>query len=334
MQVSLGKNITIPADSLNRISLEKLANLIQFADDNLVRQVNQLRTVLTIDPKKYRQLKTQLPYFTCGMFNPSYRKMENFSQANCFVLDFDHLIEKGITTIAVKQKIIDDKRVALAFVSPSNDGVKVIFCLKEPLYDHAKFSIFYKAFALKFAKQYGLDQVVDGRTSDVTRACFLSVDHALHFNGEPELVEVAKYVDFDSYSSLQQVRMEFAEVEQQIEQLHVPPQKNSPSEEALLQIRQTLNPTQKVKAKSYYVPHELELKLPQIQEHITNFGISIESIRSISYGKQMKFVLGDIWAELNVFYGSKGYSIVKSTKNGSHSGLTDTVHQILTDLLL
>lgn len=334
MQVSLGKNITMPADSLNRISLEKLANLIQFADDNLVRQVNQLRTVLTIDPQKYRQLKTQLPYFTCGMFNPNYRKMENFSHTSSFVLDFDHLIEKRIRPNIVKEKIADDKRVALSFISPSNDGIKVIFCLKEPLYDPAKFSIFYKAFALKFAKQYGLDQVVDSRTSDVTRACFLSVDQTLHFNEEPELVEVSKYVDFDSYSSLQQVRMELDEVEHREGQLPAPPQKNSPSEESLQQIRQMLNPSQKVKAKSYYVPHELEQKVPQIQDYVNGFGISIESVRSISYGKQMKFVLGDIWAELNVFYGSKGYSIVKSTKSGSHSGLTDTVYQILTELLL
>ena len=57
--------------------------------------------------------------------------------------------------------------------------------------------MFYKLFVHKFSVKYGLEQVVDTRTCDVTRACFLSADSEAYFNPEPELVVVDDYIKTD-----------------------------------------------------------------------------------------------------------------------------------------
>ena len=66
--------------------------------------------------------------------------------------------------------------MVLCFLSPSEDGLKVLFRLKERCYDTGIYTLFYKAFVTSFSSQYQLEQVLDGRTCDVCRACFISAD--------------------------------------------------------------------------------------------------------------------------------------------------------------
>ena len=44
------------------------------------------------------------------------------------------------------------------------------------------YSLFYKKFVKSFSEQYDLQQVVDAKTSDVSRACFLSHDKDAFYN--------------------------------------------------------------------------------------------------------------------------------------------------------
>ena len=57
-------------------------------------------------------------------------------------------------------------------------------------------------------------------------------------------------------------------------------------------------------------------------------------VNNINYGKKMVFVINNIWAEINIFYGKKGFSVVKTPKHGSNSELADIVQKILCELLL
>jgi hypothetical protein len=41
----------------------------------------------------------------------------------------------------------------------------------------------------------------------------------------------------------------------------------------------------------------------------------------------------DTWCELNLFYGKRGFSIVKTTKSGSHAELADLAANVLRELL-
>lgn len=136
------------------------------------------------------------------MFNPPYRRTENFAYTEYFILDFDHLCEKGKDLRVVREKIQSDNRVVMCFLSPGEDGFKVLFRLKERCYDAGLYSIFYRLFLKDFSSLYGLEQVVNERTSDVCRACFISIDKEAFYNPCAECVNMDSYLDKDDVCEL------------------------------------------------------------------------------------------------------------------------------------
>ena len=83
--ISFGNNIRQPKDILNKISVKTVYQKIVNPKPQLLSLIEQLRTVATIDAKMYRALKVQLPYFIAAIFNPPYRKIENFAFAEYFI---------------------------------------------------------------------------------------------------------------------------------------------------------------------------------------------------------------------------------------------------------
>ena len=116
-------------------------------------------------------------------------------QTEYFVVDIDHIEEKELSINDLKTKFTQDKRVVLCFVSPGQDGLKLIFRLKERCYDAGIYSIFYKLFLSKFGAEYNIQQVIDTRTSDVARACFVSMDANAYYNPEAEPVDLNQYLN-------------------------------------------------------------------------------------------------------------------------------------------
>lgn len=329
-----GKNITQAGDLLQKITIQQIYNTIKNPSAELKTRISQLRMVLSLDPSRYRQLKTTLPYFTCGIFNPPYRKTENFGFIEHFVADYDHLDDSEITPESLKSRLIADEQVEMLFASPSGKGLKVMFRLSERCYDRVQFSMFYKIFINAFSSRYGIATVADNRTSDVTRACFLSADEEAWYNPGAAPVKINAYIDFDSPRQVIEANIFLKE------------QKKEPSEEKesstdeidpdiLNRIKQRLKPDIRLKReKIIYVPEELEEIIERIQKRMEEFGIGIRSVESIHYGKKFVFFLGDKWAEINVFYGKRGYSVVKTPKRGSNNELADISQQILCELLI
>lgn len=326
---SVGKNITAPNDPLIRIDMEKLASIISGRTGNLAPAIEQLRTIYTLDAKKYASLKLGLPYMVCGLFNPPYRKIANFSRTETFILDFDHLAGKELDPVALKQKLIPDGRVTMAFVSPGGDGLKVLFRLSEPCYDAHLYSIFYKLFARRFAMDCNIEQVLDPRTSDVARACFLSHDPELYYNPEAEPIDMSLFVNPDNLHETRKIeaevkkleREESGAVEKVTMQLPMP---------LLKEIREKLNPNIKLREeKNIIVPAEINLVMQRVTDALAEYGISLVSAENIHYGRKLRVVLGQVWAELNLFYGKKGFSVVKTPKRGSNEDLADIAHRIV-----
>lgn len=56
----------------------------------ITSKVRQLRVAYQIASKQYNEQKRTLPYAVCGIFNPPYRKTENFGYIECFVLDISN----------------------------------------------------------------------------------------------------------------------------------------------------------------------------------------------------------------------------------------------------
>jgi len=329
--ISYGQNIRQANDVLNKLSVEIVAQKIMNPKPQLKNLIDQLRTIAAIDPAKYRSLKVQLPYFVAANFKPSFRKIENFAFTQYFILDIDHLSDKHIEIEHVMNKMKNDSRILLAFKSPSNDGLKVFFKLSEKCYDAGKYTLFYKAFAQKFSQEYQLDQFVDKRTSDVSRACFYSYDEEAIYNANADLVDMNKFINFENELEIREIESEIRKYSKNIAKPDTNNELKQVLPDSLLEkVRETLNPNIKTKReKQIYVPEELELTIDLIKDKMLEHNIRTENIKSINYGKQFKFAIDKLWAEINLFYGKKGFTVVKTTKSGSNGDLADIVYKIM-----
>ncbi len=330
--IQAGKYITRADEPMVKLPVEHLYRSIRSPRPEVESAIRQLRQLLSIDAKKYAIAKRQLPYFVCGIFNPAYRKGDHFAWIQHFMLDIDHLAEKGLEAESLKQRLSHDSRVEMAFDSPGGDGLKLMFRLTEKCFDKGQFSLFYKAFSLAFAGEYQLNQVLDGVTSDVTRACFISVDPLVHYNPQCTPVAMGAFVDFNSSSQVRELQGVFRQTE--AEQSLEPPREKGPDEAALLLIKQRLNPNFKPRLeKSYYVPQEVEQAVEAITARMQQEGIEVALLRSISYGKKLVFKLGFQEGEVNLFYGRKGFSVVQSMRNGTSKQMNEVCVAIISEVL-
>jgi len=341
IELQFGENITFSAsDKLVLIDLDFLSKAVSEPIKGLDVKTAQLRRVGGIDSKAYQSLKKELPYVTCGIFNPPFRKTENFASIQAFILDFDHLSEKETDPESLKQRLKADDRIALMFTSPGGDGLKVLFVLKEPFRDHGRYTIFYKIFIAEFARSYSLQQVIDKRTSDATRATFLCHDALAWYNPLYEEIDVTAMIDFESSTEVDEA-IEIAK-EQEIEykaDVAAREEKQEPlpdmPDETLEEIKRKLNPKYRPKSrkKEFYVPEKVMLLETEIRKRSSEVGIEVSGSEAIQYGKQISFIAGDHKGELNIFFGKRGFSVVKSTKTNCSAELTEIAYTLVMELI-
>lgn len=334
--LQLGKNITSSNDPLKTISVGDLYKMISAPSPDLRSKINQLRILRTIDKQKYQQLKKSLPYVTCGNFSPPYRRTQNFGSITNFILDIDHLTDREMNPDQLKELLSKDDRVGMLFVSPGGDGLKVLFSLTEKCYDSGQYSIFYKLFIHHFSKQYNVIHSVDKVTSDVARACFLSVDENAYYNSSALPINMDAFINFDNEAEVYEAKMQIKDYEKTIKdkkpETDEKDKKELP-EELLHDIKKKLNPNIRTKKeKQLYVPEEIDNVVPDIVKRVEEFGVELKNTEPINFGKKMIFGLGSKWAQVNVFFGKKGYKVVKTPKTGSDSELTEVVFQILCEM--
>lgn len=330
MMLMFGTNIQSPADQLKKVQEDYIFHRLINPKPEVVSAIQQLRIVYTMDTSRYSQLKKQLPYIVCGMFNPPYRKTENFAYTESFILDFDHLSAKKIDREALKSKISADSRVMMCFTSPSQDGLKAMFKLKERCHDSGVYSLFYKAFASAFAKELGIEQVLDSRTSDVTRACFVSVDQSAYYNASPESIDLTSFVNTDNPISVFDLKHEQAKEEKEqknaLQQLPSPPK--DPTKDIMAKIRATLRPNAPLAKREAYVPMQLDDIIEPLCNKIKETGIEVTEVVNIQYAKKIRCRLGIRQGEMNLFYGKRGYSIVESPRRGTDDELNHLIADI------
>ena len=328
--IMFGTNIQAADDPLRKMQESELYNCIAHPEAYVEAKIRQLRIAYQIAPKQYAEQKRTLPYVVCGIFNPPYRNTENFGYTECFIIDIDHLSSKGLTIDAVKARIGNDERILMSFASPSEDGVKVMFRLRERCYDAGLFSIFYKVFLRRFSEQYQLEQVADKRTSDVTRACFLSVDSEAYFNNDCEPIDMHLYVQpSDSlamFDLMAKQKIEEKELPTDDEKITV----SEPDKEILERIKQCLNLAKPIKNKpEAFVPDQLNMIIDDLIVYIQDTGLVVTEIIDIQYGKKIRISMGIKKAEVNVFFGRRGFSVVKSPRSGTNVELNDLAAQLI-----
>ena len=319
-----GKQIVSSTDKLSKVSLDYLYNSIRNPRKEVEAKIRQLRIIKDIDKKRYGLLKKELPYLVCGAFNPPFRRIENFAYTEYFIVDIDHIVEKGLSVEKVRQGIEKDARTVMSFLSPGEDGLKVMFRLKERCYDHGMYSLFYKIFVRQLSETYGLEQTIDARTSDVSRACFISIDPQIYYNPDAVVVDMSAYVDMSNPSLLFDIKKQ-AEKEikdAKAEKAVSVEKEKDPDMESIRQIREILKlkpgPTEKNPA---HVPEQLNDIIDDIKKYIEETGIQVTEIINIHYGKKIRMTLGLKQSEINLFYGKRGYSVVKSPRCGTNAEL-------------
>ena len=332
--LSVGSNLISQTDALKKVKVDYLYHSLRNPKPVISSKISQLRIVRNLDAKQYALLKRQLPYVVCAMFNPPYRKTENFAYTEYFILDIDHLYEKGMDLEGVREKIQSDNRVVMCFLSPSEDGLKVLFRLKERCYDAGIYSVFYKLFLKEFSSLYGLEQVVDERTSDVCRACFISIDNEAFYNPNAEAVNMDAYIKKEDVCELFDVsRNLMKEIKENKERVS----ENcsvDPDKETMRRVKDLLGMAkgraQKVEP---YVPQQLDEIMNELKKYVEDTGIMLYEVKNIQYGKKLRFKMGQKLAEINLFYGKHGFSVVQSPKTGTSAELNELMAQLVNSFI-
>jgi len=329
-----GKDITSSVDQLKKIEVDYLVKTIQSPKPEILARIRQLRIIRGLDNKRYTQLKRSLPYFVCGAFNPSFRRTENFAYTEYFIVDIDHIEAKGLVLKDLRETIQKDSRVMVSFLSPSEDGIKLLFKLSERCYDAGLYSLFYKAFVRQLSLQYNLEQVIDARTSDVCRACFVSIDPDIYYNPEAETVALANFVNIDNPDKMfeQKHQLEKPDTEKEgknnVEDMEK--RNTEPDAEDIIRIKELLKLKIRPQEKeAVIVPEQLNEIIEDVRKTIEETGIIITEIININYGKKIRMRLGARQAEVNLFYGKRGFSVVQSPRVGTNAELNSLCADVI-----
>lgn len=332
----LGNHITSPRDPLQPVAIQQVYKALKNPNGKVVEQLNRLQHIRLIDPNKYRKLKTELPYLVCAQFHPMVRRKENFLQTERFLIDIDHLSEFEIDQNQLRKKLKADPRVELLFSSPGGDGLKVLFRLKDKINDSSYYALFYKAFCLSLNEQYQLGAAIDTKTNDVTRCCFVSYDAETYYNPEAEKIDSKTYLTHESFMDFDQVRIEVNAVEKELrEEKRNADVRNEPkvlTDDVLNQIKERVGKRiRQPIVKQYDQPEELENLVEEIKELLEETGTELVSTRPINYGRVLRIQADKYWAEINLFYGRRGTTIVRTSKTGSNKELANMMFELLKD---
>ncbi|HQG68745.1 MAG TPA: CRISPR-associated primase-polymerase type B, partial [Paludibacteraceae bacterium] len=266
------------------------------------------------------------------------RRLQNFAYTEYFLFDIDHISEKGLDLNTLKNELKKNENVLLCFVSPSEDGLKVLFQLSDRCYDASLYSIFYKTYLRIFSSQYHLEQVIDKATSDVTRACFISYDREAYFNPDAKPVDLNKYIDQENTFEILQLKKkyELREKEENKEQKNSQEtqQKEDVPDEIVDKIKTILKlSTSRKKEPTIFVPEELNRIMNALLDYLMNVGIVIKEVRNINYGKKVKAFVGNKEAEINIFYGKRGFSVVQSPRTGTSPEMNQLLAELIENFL-
>lgn len=327
-QVTQSKN-----DVLQAISLRDL--VYEIKESNVLKlEISRLRKVAGMDKQAYQRLKTRLPYFTGATYRGGIRHGEHFESISFFVLDLDHFPNKEV--LLEKRKMLQaDERIQALFVSPGGLGLKLVFQLETPSSSLKGFSDFYKTFCFRFSEQYQLGEYLDTATSDATRVCFLSYDPEVYFNPLALGIRTEDYIP-NFQTELTRV---FAEHEQKTAaKTEAKPEAKPALPESVYQdIRKVLNPQGVVKYQApqrpVFVPEALYALDVPIRALAAQCQLVFDEPRDIQYGRKMSFRKGLAFAEINVFFGKCGFSVVVSPKRGSDIALAEVCKELVLSII-
>lgn len=321
--LSIGHRLTDPNEALAVGTLLEVYERIA-TDMTLKAEILRLRKLAQLDKTAYRSLKTRLPYVVGSVFEGGKRHTLSFQAAHFFIIDLDDCpLEDGRLLAQIRQQ----ESVGLAFLSPSGQGLKVFFALDTPCTDVKQFSEAYRTFASRFAQALHLEGSVDMRTSDAARACFLSHDPDVYFNPNALPIQWHAYLWNTPALSFDQTHP----LEKQTKEIKIP---NPINEEAYRAVLRKINPHAPVRReKQTHVPNILSEIEPTVREVCQKYNLELVLVQPLNFGLKFGVKQATRFAEINVFYGKKGFSVVRSPKIGTDPIIANVLYQAIYELL-
>ncbi len=312
-------------DILQPVTIDELFKLITEPDPGLLKLSFELSKIITIDEQAYHKLKTKLPYFIGASFRNNLRNINNFEEINWFIIDLDKCFKTLEKELEMKEMFKNDNRVAMMFTSPSNQGLKLVFNLEKPIIDSSLYTNFYKTFTSQLAHHYKLEKYIDFKTSDVTRVCFINADANAWINKK------AITVDWENYISPYDVINGNNEPENNSNNINST-DKNL-SEKVYTSILKKLNPKTPKREKIIFVPDTLNTIVQPISNYSRKMGLPVSDVIDIHYGKKFVFRNGGDFAEINVFYGKNGFTVIITPKKGHNPTMSEAAKTIIEEVL-
>ncbi len=330
-----GPKVTDTTTPLRKVEIRQIVALMRNPNKKLAKYVQHLRQIIHINYDAYNKRKRSLPYVVPSIFSPPFRRLDNFVYSTYFIIDLDKLSEAGFKPDNLKKELKNDSRIELMFVSPSENGLKIFFHLDFRISDTSEYKAFYKKFAMDFANAYSLIPVIDLRTNDATRACFLSYDPDLYYNPNAERLSREQFREL--LEPLAPAKKD-KEIEREFKQKNIVKKKqDSLDPEILTQIKQKLNPNYRPRNRERIitVPEELTLVEQKIRDFIEEQlpQIKLVRVKDINYGKQLLFQYDTHYAEFNVFFGKKGITLIKTTKKLNDREFQELMYQLLSQII-
>jgi hypothetical protein len=314
-----GNQLTAQEPLVKR-GLSAVFHHIQTGSDGLAEQTQRLRRIQALDPKSYQGLKTHLPYFIGASFREGIRRTDHLEAVFACVLDLDHLHQPERLQ-ELKRYLAGLPEVALAYTSPGGQGIKLLFGLDHPFEDPALYRQFYKAFASAFASRHGLNAWIDLKTCDAARITFLAHDPEALCRPDATPLSTAPYLD--AGFPLSHLSAQSAPAETQVKE---------PEGAVYRKIADTLRPIERKKPSKpeQPIPGMVAYLQPAWAKAVEDHQMVVIEQRGIQYGLKIrvKHERGGE-AEVNVFYGKHGFSVVQSPKNGTHPDLNQVLEQLI-----
>ncbi len=346
----MGGHLIAAADPLTPVAPAALAERLRL-DDALARAGRQYRHLLALDTAAARRQKTTLPYCTGSDFGPAaVRHSQHFVRAWYAIFDFDHLADHALSPADVKARLATDARILLAFTSPSGDGVKAIIRFARPLTDAGRFRATYLAAAQELTHRHHLPAgALDSRTHDPARACFLSHDPALYFAPGAQAVDPDTYADALELALLHPARPAAARATAtaegpasataDVDASEPAPAALGPSATDLDALLAELRPVRPAPLRlGVEVPACLLDLADRLGPAAAARGLVVRAIAPIRFGQQVQLAVGSragaAFGEVNVFWGQRGFTFVKTTRRGSDGRVAEIAARLLAELLL
>lgn len=313
--VSYGLNCRDKNTPLMVRALPDIYEMIISPDNKeLSEYTKNLRSVLRYSKERYRSMKTQLPFFSCSLFDPAHRTVHHFKEAYGLVidLDFHHKVSEDMV-----YRFKKDPRIVVGYISPSQMGLKLIFYFDQPVKNPSLYTLIYKKFSVSFGQQYHIADSIDPKNSDVSRISFLCHDAHAWLQPDAMPIETENYVQ--EYVT--------GEVMDQ-------PEEGGLTPTAYRHILSLLDTKPRPVKQEIPLVREISDIMPEIQEALESYGIQLKNTESIQYGAKIRVIREKDQGELNIYYGRHGYKVVTSPRKGTHHELNEVTRQIVEGVVI